>query len=72
MTVQELIDLLRRAPPDGTVYVATPVPTEMKDCEATGLTFEQGLGVWIDWATENAGSGMTLGDTLTATREGLR
>ena len=73
MTVGQLIELLQRvANPETTVFVSTPIPTEMGDCRVEGVTYEPDAdAVWILWPTENAGSGMTIGDQLIATRDGL-
>ena len=75
MTVRELIETLIRCNNlDAPVFVQTPMPTEMYDCQVTGVkdSHEFDDGVWIEWPTENAGSGMNIGDTLVATEEGLR
>lgn len=73
MNVQQLIQELQTLHLDANVYVATPLPTEMGDCALTGVSVDpDGHGVWIQWATENAGSGMCVGDIVIATDDGLR
>ena len=67
MTVRELIERLQRvADLDAPVHVATPIPTEMVDCRVTGIqdVRPEDHAVWVLWPTENAGSGMTVGDHL--------
>ncbi len=75
MTVRELIEMLLRCNNlNAPVFVQTPIPTEMYDCQVTGIrdANENDDAVWIQWPTENAGSGMNIGDTLVATEEGLK
>lgn len=76
MTVRELIErLLQVADLDTPVYTATPLPTEMGDCEVTGvhdLSADDDHSVWIVWPTERGGSGMCIGDRILVTAAGLR
>lgn len=76
MTVGELILALMALPNQhAMVHVTTPLPTEMPDCAVTGIHFEDTREdrwcVWIDWATENCGSGMNRGEVITVTDNGL-
>ena len=64
MTIKELLDTLVGVPEGATVYISTPCPTEMRDCELTSVSLEGDndgniWNVWLHWATENCGSGET-------------
>lgn len=76
MTVTELILRLQALPnQNAMVHVITPLPTEMGDCAVTGIHFEDTPEdrwcVWIDWAAENCGSGMCVGEHIMVTDQGL-